>query len=126
VAVDGRAIALDRIDHVGRGSQSFIRDRGIERRKIDRPHRLGAEHERIIPHALPVDLSFHRELADAIEARLRSVFDAAVEQVDGGKIARILQRTPQRQECRPPPAVIVLRRPVVLLAGAARGQSAAA
>ena len=80
---------------------AFIRDRGIERREIDRPHRLGAEHERIVAHAFAVDLRLHRKVAQAIEAGFRLLFDAAVEQVHGREIARVLQRAAQGQMCRP-------------------------
>ena len=63
MAIDRLSIALDGIHDMGRGPQPFIRDRGIERREIDRPHRLGAEHERIVAHAFAVDLRLDRELA---------------------------------------------------------------
>ena len=45
-------------------------------------------------------------------------FDAALEQMDGREIARVLQRAPQG-ESAPDAAVVVLRRPVIPLAGAA-------
>src|SRR5262249_56732017 len=98
--------------------QAFIRDGGIECREIDRPYRLRPQHEGIIPHAFAIDLRFHRELAQAIEARLRSALDAAVEQMDGGEIARILERAPQRGNAART-AVVVLRRPGIPSAGAA-------
>src|SRR5262249_57499220 len=83
------------IDHMRGRMQAFIRDGGIECREIDRPYRLRPQHEGIVPHAFTIDLRFHRELAQAIEARLRSALDAAVEQMDGSEIARILDRPPQ-------------------------------
>ena len=101
------------VDHMGRRSQPFIGDRRVERREIDRPHRLGAEHERIIPHAFMIDLRFQCELAQTIEARFRLVLDAALEQMRGGEIARILQRPAQGQRAATA-AVVILRRPVIL------------
>jgi hypothetical protein len=118
MSIDRRTVALDRLDDIGRRPQPLVRDGGVECRQIDRPHRLGTEHERIVSHAFAVDMRFHRELADAIEARLRGVLDAAVEQMDGGEIARVLQRPAQRENAAAT-AVVVLRRPIVLLAGAA-------
>ena len=110
---------------MGERPQSFIRDRGIERCEIDRPHRLGAEHERIVAHAFAVDLRLYRKVAQAVEAGFRLLFDPAVEQVHGREIARILKRAAQGQSTART-AIVVLRCPVVLLAGAARRRSAAA
>src|SRR5260370_29926255 len=72
MAIDHDAVALDGIDHMRRRVQAFIRDCCIECREIDRPYRLRPEHEWIIPHTVTIDLRFHRELAEAIEARLRT------------------------------------------------------
>ena len=113
-----QTIALDGFDHIGRRPHAFIGDRRIEGGEIDRPHRLGAEHERIVAHAFAVDLRFHRQRAQPVEARFRAVLDAAVEQVHGGEIARVLQRAAQGENAAAA-AVVVLRRPVILLAGAA-------
>src|SRR6266700_3630184 len=115
MAIDHDAVALDGIDHMRRRVQAFIRDCCIECREIDRPYRLRPEHEWIIPHTVTIDLRFHRELAEAIEARLRTALDAAVEQMDGGEIARILKR-PLQGEDASRTTVVVLRRPIVLLA----------
>src|SRR5262249_60572637 len=97
VALEHDGVALDGIDDMLRRVQAFVRDGRIECREIDRPYRLRPEHERIVAHAFMIDLRFHRELAQAIEARFRSALDAAVEQMDGGEIARILQRPPPPQ-----------------------------
>ena len=78
---------LDGVDDVRLGPHALVGDRRIEGRQIDRPHRLGAEHERIIAHAVAIDLGFHRQRAQPIEARLRRVLDAAVEQMHGRQIA---------------------------------------
>ena len=72
--------------------QPFIRDGRIECREVDRPHRLRAEHEWIVPQTFPINLRFQGELAKAIEARFRAALDTAIEQMDGGEIARILER----------------------------------
>ena len=63
MAIDHDAVALDRIDHMRGGMQAFVRDRRVECREIDRPHRLCPKHEWIIAHAVTIDLRFHRELA---------------------------------------------------------------
>ena len=71
MTVNGLVLLLDRLDHMGRGAQSFIGDGGKKRRQIDRPYRLGAENERIIMYAFLVNLRLERERADAVEASLR-------------------------------------------------------
>ena len=48
LAVDDLAVALDRLDDVRRRAEAFVGDRGVEHRHVERPHRLGAEHERIV------------------------------------------------------------------------------
>ena len=87
VTIDRFSVAIDGVHRMWYQPQAFIRDRSIERRKIERPHRLGAEHERIVPHAFAVDLRLDREVAQAVEAGFRLFFDAAVEQMYGGEIA---------------------------------------
>jgi hypothetical protein len=47
VLKDGLAIALDGFHDMGRSTQPFVCDRGIEGSKIDRPHRLCPKHERL-------------------------------------------------------------------------------
>ena len=81
----------------------FVRDGRIEGREIDRPHRLGAEHERIIVHAFAIDLGFQRQLAQPVEACFGLVLDAAGEKMHGGEVARVLQGMAQGQ--RMPPAL---------------------
>src|SRR6266436_834635 len=54
VTKDGFAIALDRFDDVGRWTLPFVCDGRIEGRKIDGPHRLGTEHERIVALAFAI------------------------------------------------------------------------
>jgi hypothetical protein len=68
-------------------AHALVGDRRIERRQVDRPHRLGAEHERIIVHAVPIDGELQRQRAQAIEALLRFRLDAAVEQMHGREVA---------------------------------------
>src|SRR5262249_41013963 len=121
MAIDHDAIALDGVDHMRGRVQAFIRDRRVECREIDRPHRLRPEHEWIIVHAVTIDLRFHRKLAEAIEARFRRALDAALEQMDGGEIARILERPAQGGNASVA-SVVVLRRPVIALAGAPAAQ----
>src|SRR5260221_704296 len=71
MAIDHGAVALDGIDHMRGGMQAFVRDRRVECREIDRPHRLCPKHEWIIAHAVTIDLRFHREL-DRKSTRLNS------------------------------------------------------
>ena len=77
--------------------RAFIGDRRIERGKIDHAHRLRAEHERIIVDAIGIDLRSYCRGADVVEAFLRIGADAAVEQMGGDDVDRILQPTPQRE-----------------------------
>ena len=85
------------VHDIGRRPQPFIGNRRIERREIDRPHRLSAEHERIVPHAFPVNLRFHRQITKTIETVLGLLFDAPGEQMNRREIARIFQRAAQGQ-----------------------------
>jgi hypothetical protein len=95
--------------------RSFIGDGGVERSEIDHPHRLRAEHERIEANAVGIDLSDHRRRTDVVEALFRISFDAAVEQMGGDNIDRILQPAPHRVDAASGiPGVA--RRPIVLLA----------
>ena len=113
---DHFAVAFDRFHDVWRRAQAFIRDRRIERREVDRPNRLSAEYERIVSQALAVNLRFRRELTKAVETGFGLLLDAAIEQTNGREIAGVLYRLPQGQSAARA-TVIVLRRPVVLLAG---------
>ena len=117
MAIDDEAVALDGVDDVRLGTHAFVRDRRVEGREIDRPHRLRAEHDRIVARAFAIDLGFVRERAKTVEAGLRLFLDAAVEQAHGGEVARILQRAAQRHGAAAA-AVVVLRRPIVGLANA--------
>src|SRR5262245_14864422 len=92
IAIDRLAIAFDGVDDVRHGACAFVGDRRVERREIDRPYRLSAEYERIVAQAFAMDLRLERKLAQTLEARLRLVRDAAVEQAGGGEVARILER----------------------------------
>src|SRR5262249_1187223 len=76
------------------------------------------QHERIVAQALAIDLGLERELAETDEARLRGVLDGAVEQMHGREVARILERAAQGQDAAVA-ALVVLRGPVIALAGAA-------
>src|SRR5262245_29484038 len=100
-----------------RRTQALVGDRSVERRQIDRPHRLRAEHEGIVALALAVDLRFDREPAKPVETRLRARLDPAVEQMHRGEVARILERAAEREDASGS-AVVVLRGPVISLAGA--------
>src|SRR5262249_55307186 len=97
---------------MGRRSQPLIWDRCVERGEIDRPYRLGTKHERIEPQAFPINLRFRGKTTQAIEAGFGFGFNAAVEQMDSCKIARVLQRGPQG-ESPPGTAVVILRGPVI-------------
>jgi hypothetical protein len=77
--------------------QAFIRDRRIERREVDRPHRLSAEYERVVSQALAVNLRFRRELTKAVETAFGLLLDAAIKQTNGREIARVLYSLPQGQ-----------------------------
>ena len=116
VPVDWAAVLFDRFDRMGLRSCAFVGDRCIERRKVDEPHSLGTEHERVVAHAFFVELRFHRELADLVEAR-RSALSSRpdVEQLHGGEILGVFQRAPQCNGARGA-AVVVLRRPETALA----------
>ena len=74
------------------------------------PGRLGAEDEGVIGDAIAVDLRVDGELADAGEALAWVAVDAAVEQVRGDQVLRILEPPPQRGNAAAV-AVGVLRRP---------------
>jgi hypothetical protein len=75
---------------MGRRSQPLICDRCVECSEIDRPYRLSAEHERIMPQTFSINLRFQGEITKAIETGFGFGFNAALEQVNGCKIARIL------------------------------------
>jgi membrane carboxypeptidase/penicillin-binding protein len=77
--------------------QTFIGDRCVECREIDRPHRLSAKYERIIPQTFAIDLRFHGKITNAIETGFGLGLDTAIQQTDGCEIARILDRSPQGQ-----------------------------
>src|SRR5262249_35494917 len=93
-------------------SQPLICDRCVECSKVDRPYRLGSKHERIEPQPSPINLRSRGKATRAVETGLGFAVDAAVEQMDGGQIARVLQRGTQGENA-PGTAVIVLRRPVI-------------
>ena len=101
-------------------AHALVGNGGIKRRQVDRPHRLGAEHERIIVHAVTIDAHLLRQRAQAVEALLRLRRDAAVEQMRGGEVARFLQRLAERENAAPA-AFVVLRRPFLAVA-ADRGE----
>jgi hypothetical protein len=87
VAIDDEAVTLDAVDDMRRRPHAFIGDGGVKGRQVDRADRLRAEHERVIAHAVTVDLGLHGQRAKAIKARLRAALDAAVEQVHGRQVA---------------------------------------
>src|SRR5262245_33378133 len=93
-------------------SQPLICDRCVECSKVDRPYRSGTKHERIEPQAFPINLRFHGKVTKAVETGFGFAVDAAVEQMDGCQIARVLQRGTQG-ESAPGTAVVILRRPVI-------------
>ena len=107
-----------------RRTRAFARNRRIKGGEIDQPRRLGAEDERVVLHALLVDLRLDSEFADALEARLRRVLDSAVEQVGGDQVLRILQRAAQRGDPAAA-AAVVFRRPGILIACVGIGDDAA-
>src|SRR5262249_28774927 len=119
VAIDDHAIALDRFHDMERWSQPLICDRGVECSKVDRTYRFGAEHKRIIPQTFAINLRFQSKITKAIETDFGFAFYASVEEMDGCKIARVLQRGPQG-ESPPGTAVIILRCPVIAAAADGR------
>ena len=114
VPVYWAAVLLDRFYRMGLRPCAFVGDRCIERRKVDEPHSLGTEHERVVAHAFFVELRFHRELADPVEASLGAVVETGREQLRGGEIPGVFQRTPQCNGARSA-ALVVLRRPETAL-----------
>ena len=114
VGVDRVPALLDQFDAVGRGPPAFGGDRGVGCGHVDQPRRLGAEHEGIVGDALRVDLRIERELAHPGEALARVAVDAAVEEVGGDEVLRVLEAAPQRADAAAI-AFVVLRRPVVAL-----------
>src|SRR5262245_9840461 len=97
---------------MGHWSQPLICDRGVEGGEIDRTQRLSAEHKRIIAQAFAINLRLHGKVTKAVETGLGFGFYAALEQMDGCQIARVLQRGTQGENA-PGTAVVVLRRPVI-------------
>src|SRR5919198_2129914 len=110
------AVAFDGFHDIWRRAQAFIRDRRIKCREVDRPYWLSAEYERIVSQAFPINLCFGREFTKALETGFGLLLDTAIEQTNGREIAGVLYRLPQGQRAARA-TVIVLRRPVVLLAG---------
>ena len=97
MAIDRLPVALNGIHDVRGRPDAFIRNRGKKGGEIDRPHRLGTEHERIVAQTLAINLRFQRKIAETAETGFGFAFDAAIEQVDSRKIARVLERPPQGQ-----------------------------
>jgi len=91
VAIDRLSIAFDRVDDARHGARAFVGDRRVERREIDWPHRLSAEHEGIVAQAFTINLRLKRELAQTVEADLRFVRDTG--QPGRQKIAVGLRRS---------------------------------
>jgi hypothetical protein len=93
------SIAIDGILGMGKRALTFIRDGCVERRKIERPHRLGAEHEWIVPHAFTVDLRLDRKLA---RLRLASGF-FSIPPSRRCTVARLREFSSARRSVRMPP-----------------------
>ncbi len=108
-------VALDGFHDVGRWTQAFIRDRRIEGRKIDWPHRLRTKYNRIEPQTFAIYLCFDRKIADPIETGFGLALDPALEKMRGRTITRIFERLPQGQRAASA-AVVILWRPIILLA----------
>jgi hypothetical protein len=115
-AVYGAARLFHGLDGIGRGPRSLIGDGRVERREVDEADRLCAEDEGVVTHALDVELRLEGEFADAIEALLRLVRDATLEETRGDEVLGAFERPAQRHETAPA-AVVVLGRPVVLRPG---------
>jgi hypothetical protein len=98
MAIDYLAVALNAVHDIRRPPQTFIGDRRIESRKIDRPRRLSAKHKRIIPHAFPVNLRFHSQITKTVETGFGLFFDGPIEQMNRREIARIFQRATDGQK----------------------------
>src|SRR6185503_20836611 len=80
VLIDCLAAHFDRVDGMRLRPRSFVGNGGVEGGEIDHPHWLRAEHERIEPNAVAINLGRHCRCTDVIEALFRVRFDAAVEQ----------------------------------------------
>src|SRR4029077_3863866 len=93
---------------------TFVGDSRKEPGEIDRANRLSTEHEGIIRDALLVDPGFERHVAYALEADGRVLVDAAIKQTGSHQVTRVFQSAAQRERTHAA-ALIVLRRPVVLL-----------
>ena len=78
----------DLLDHMRRRALALVGDRRIERREVDRPHRLGAEHERIVPLAFRIDARLDRRAGRFRRGSPPVVGDAAVEQPRGDQVLR--------------------------------------
>src|SRR5215470_1413512 len=86
------AVLLDRLDRMRRWPHSLVGYRRIELREIDRPDRLGAEDEWIVPFALLVDLQLNGKCADLVQARWSVGGYASVEEPRRREISRVLER----------------------------------
>ena len=111
-------VALDGIHDMRFRPDAFIRNRCIKGGKINRPHRLRTKHEWIVARTLTINLRFKGKIAQTAETGFRFVFDAAIEQADSRKIARVFDRLPQGQGGAGAP-VVVSWGPIAFVADAA-------
>ena len=100
VQIHDKTITFNRFDNIWNRAQAFIRDRRIECREINRPHRLGAEDERIIVYAIPIDLRLQSEIAEAGETFFGFVFNTAVRRCT---VARLREFSSARRKVMTPP-----------------------
>ena len=99
----------------GLRQRAFVGDRCIERGEVDHAHRLCAEHEWIVADAIFVNFRRNGRGADIVETFLRVRADAAVEQVRGHDVDRILQPAPHCEHAAD--AIVgIARRPEILFA----------
>src|SRR5271166_2869522 len=110
MTIDRVSVAVDLFNNIGNGARPRVGYGCVARGTVDGAYGLGAEHERIVPHALAVDLGFESEIAQPIEACLRLFLDAAIEKVHRCEIARVLDRTAQSERVAGA-AVVVFRCP---------------
>ena len=97
---------------MGLRPRALVGDRRIESGEIDQSRGLRAEDERIIGHAFLVELRLDREVADALQALRRGMFNPALEQVCRHQIAGILQATAHGRDA-PGTAAVIAWRPVI-------------
>ena len=89
--IDDFAIPFDGFDCIRRRTDPFVGNSRIESREVDRPHWLGAEHERTIGFTLAVDSRLTCQPTDAVETAARFALNTAIEEIDCREILGVFQ-----------------------------------